>query len=176
MVVSIAPAVRVAISEPFGLAPGAITVGQLVAGLRKLGFDQVFGESQAPASTMHACMRLSPHPPLFCFHPFSPAAPVLSVVQTPFLPRTSPSWRRAPSCCTAWPSTSRGTPTRTSPCPCSRHAARAGSVSSLDSDCTELCLCCAKKTFPECGRLPCSLVFLFLPMPSVSRILTMFPT
>ena len=42
MVVSIAPAVRVAISEPFGLPPGAVTVGQIVAGLHKLGFDQVF--------------------------------------------------------------------------------------------------------------------------------------
>ncbi len=42
MVISIAPAVRVAISEPFGLPPGSVTVGKLVAGLRKLGFDYVF--------------------------------------------------------------------------------------------------------------------------------------
>ena len=47
MVVSIAPAVRVAISEAFDLPPGAVKVGQVVAGLRKLGFDQVFGESGA---------------------------------------------------------------------------------------------------------------------------------
>jgi len=44
MVVSIAPAVRVAISEPFDLPRGTIRVGQVVCGLRKLGFDQVFGE------------------------------------------------------------------------------------------------------------------------------------
>ena len=76
MVVSIAPAVRVAISEPFGLAPGAITVGQLVAGLRKLGFDQVFGEGRAPASTMHACMHTSEPPsPALLFSPIHVRCP-----------------------------------------------------------------------------------------------------
>lgn len=35
---------RVSISEAFGLAPGTIPTGKLVAGLRKLGFDLVFGE------------------------------------------------------------------------------------------------------------------------------------
>jgi iron only hydrogenase large subunit-like protein len=42
MVVQTAPAVRVAIAETLGLAPGAVTAGQLVSGLRLLGFDYVF--------------------------------------------------------------------------------------------------------------------------------------
>ncbi len=44
MVVSIAPAVRVAIGEAYGLPPGSIGVGKIIAGLRRLGFDYVFGE------------------------------------------------------------------------------------------------------------------------------------
>jgi iron-only hydrogenase group A len=42
VVVQTAPAVRVAIGETLGLAPGSVTAGQLVSGLRKLGFDYVF--------------------------------------------------------------------------------------------------------------------------------------
>ncbi|GIL60598.1 hypothetical protein Vafri_15126 [Volvox africanus] len=42
MVAQVAPAVRVAISETFGLAPGATTPGQLAESLRRLGFDMVF--------------------------------------------------------------------------------------------------------------------------------------
>jgi NADH-quinone oxidoreductase subunit G len=34
--------VRVAIGEEFGLAPGAISTGQMVAAIRRLGFDRVF--------------------------------------------------------------------------------------------------------------------------------------
>jgi len=41
-VVQIAPAVRVAIGEAFGLAPGALTTGETYAGLRRLGFKAVF--------------------------------------------------------------------------------------------------------------------------------------
>jgi NADH-quinone oxidoreductase subunit G/NADP-reducing hydrogenase subunit HndD len=41
-VVQIAPAVRVAIGEEFGLPAGSISTGQLVTGLRMLGFDGVF--------------------------------------------------------------------------------------------------------------------------------------
>ena len=41
-VVQIAPAVRVAIGEPFGLAPGANLTGQLYNALRRLGFHAVF--------------------------------------------------------------------------------------------------------------------------------------
>lgn len=42
VVVQTAPAVRVAISEPFGAEPGAVATGQMVAALRRLGFDRVF--------------------------------------------------------------------------------------------------------------------------------------
>ena len=41
-VVQIAPAVRVAIGEAFGFAPGTITTGKIYAALRRLGFDAVF--------------------------------------------------------------------------------------------------------------------------------------
>lgn len=49
MIAQIAPAVRVAIAETMGLAPGEVTVGQMVTGLRQIGFDYVFGERQHPA-------------------------------------------------------------------------------------------------------------------------------
>jgi NADH-quinone oxidoreductase subunit G/NADP-reducing hydrogenase subunit HndD len=42
VVVQTAPAVRVSIGEMFGLAPGSVVTGQLVAALRRLGFDKVF--------------------------------------------------------------------------------------------------------------------------------------
>ncbi|WP_027718652.1 NADH-dependent [FeFe] hydrogenase, group A6 [Desulfovirgula thermocuniculi] len=42
VVVQVAPAVRVAIGEEFGLLPGEKATGQLVAALKKLGFDRVF--------------------------------------------------------------------------------------------------------------------------------------
>ncbi|RCW89146.1 NAD(P)-dependent iron-only hydrogenase catalytic subunit [Halanaerobium sp. DL-01] len=42
VVVQTAPAVRVALSEAFGNKPGTIFTGQMVAALRKLGFDRVF--------------------------------------------------------------------------------------------------------------------------------------
>jgi NADH-quinone oxidoreductase subunit G len=41
-VVQVAPAVRVAIGEAFGMEPGALATGQLYAALRRLGFDAVF--------------------------------------------------------------------------------------------------------------------------------------
>lgn len=41
VVVQTAPAVRVAIAEEFGIEPGTIGTGKLVAGLRRLGFDAV---------------------------------------------------------------------------------------------------------------------------------------
>jgi len=41
-VVQVAPAVRVAIGEEFGLEPGARVTGKLAAALRRLGFDDVF--------------------------------------------------------------------------------------------------------------------------------------
>ncbi len=42
VVVQVAPAVRVAIGEMFGLEPGTISTGKLVTALRRLGFDGVF--------------------------------------------------------------------------------------------------------------------------------------
>ncbi|MBN1541659.1 iron hydrogenase small subunit [candidate division KSB1 bacterium] len=42
VVIQTAPAVRVAISEEFGLEPGKLTTKQMVAGLKRLGFDRVF--------------------------------------------------------------------------------------------------------------------------------------
>ncbi len=41
-VVQIAPSIRVAIGEAFGLAPGELVVGKLYAALRRLGFDAIF--------------------------------------------------------------------------------------------------------------------------------------
>ncbi len=42
IVIQTAPAVRVALSEAFGMAPGTISTGKMVAALRKVGFDHVF--------------------------------------------------------------------------------------------------------------------------------------
>lgn len=42
VVVQTAPAIRVAIGETFGMAPGSVTTGQMVTSLRRLGFDKVF--------------------------------------------------------------------------------------------------------------------------------------
>ena len=42
VIVQVAPAVRVALGDAFGLAPGAIVTGQMVTALRLLGFDKVF--------------------------------------------------------------------------------------------------------------------------------------
>ena len=42
VVVQTAPAVRVALSEEFGIKPGEIVTGKMAAALRRLGFDQVY--------------------------------------------------------------------------------------------------------------------------------------
>lgn len=42
VVVQVAPAVRVALGEEFGLGSGSIATGKMVAALRRLGFDKVF--------------------------------------------------------------------------------------------------------------------------------------
>ncbi len=42
VVVQTAPAVRVAIGEAFGLPPGSISTGKMVAALKLMGFDKVF--------------------------------------------------------------------------------------------------------------------------------------
>jgi len=45
VVVQVAPAVRVAFSEAFGMPPGSVGTGELVAALRRLGFDKVYDTS-----------------------------------------------------------------------------------------------------------------------------------
>lgn len=45
VVVQIAPAVRVAIGEEFGIAPGKNTIGKIYTAMRMLGFDTVFDTS-----------------------------------------------------------------------------------------------------------------------------------
>ncbi len=45
VIAQIAPAVRIAIGELFGLEPGRITSGQIVAALRAMGFKKVFDTS-----------------------------------------------------------------------------------------------------------------------------------
>lgn len=42
VVVQTAPATRVSVGEMFGMAPGSVVTGQMVAALRKLGFNRVF--------------------------------------------------------------------------------------------------------------------------------------
>ncbi len=42
VIVQTAPAVRVAIGEEFGMEPGTIATGKMVAGLKRMGFDGVF--------------------------------------------------------------------------------------------------------------------------------------
>jgi hydrogenase, Fe-only len=42
VVVQTAPAVRAALGEEFGLAPGTLVTGKMAAALRRLGFDKVF--------------------------------------------------------------------------------------------------------------------------------------
>lgn len=42
VVVQVAPAIRVAIGELFGMEPGTITTGQLATAMRRMGFDSVF--------------------------------------------------------------------------------------------------------------------------------------
>ena len=45
VIAQIAPAVRVAIGEEFGFQPGEVAMGQMVAALKKMGFDKVFDTS-----------------------------------------------------------------------------------------------------------------------------------
>ena len=52
VIVQVAPAVRVAIGELFGMEPGTISTGKLVAALRRLGFDAVFDTDWAADLTI----------------------------------------------------------------------------------------------------------------------------
>lgn len=51
-VVSIAPAVRAAIGEEFGMAPGSLTTGKIYAALRAMGFKYVFDTNFAADLTI----------------------------------------------------------------------------------------------------------------------------
>jgi NADH-quinone oxidoreductase subunit G len=51
-VVQIAPAVRVALGEAFGMEPGTIVTGKIYAALRRLGFDTVFDTNFAADLTI----------------------------------------------------------------------------------------------------------------------------
>ncbi len=52
VVVQIAPAVRVALGEEFGLEPGEITIGKIIAALKFLGADEVYDTSFAADMTV----------------------------------------------------------------------------------------------------------------------------
>ncbi|MDA3944439.1 MAG: [FeFe] hydrogenase, group A [Bacteroidetes bacterium] len=52
VVVQLAPAVRVALGEGFGMEAGSITTGQIVAALKRLGVDQVYDTSFAADLTV----------------------------------------------------------------------------------------------------------------------------
>jgi len=52
VVVQIAPAVRVGLGECFGLKPGEITTGRIVAALKQLGFNQIYDTSFAADLTV----------------------------------------------------------------------------------------------------------------------------
>ncbi|HEY3297410.1 MAG TPA: NADH-dependent [FeFe] hydrogenase, group A6 [Armatimonadota bacterium] len=52
VVAQIAPAVRVAIGEYFGMEPGTITTGQIAAALKAMGFEQVYDTSFAADLTV----------------------------------------------------------------------------------------------------------------------------
>lgn len=45
VVAQIAPAVRVALGEEFGFKPGEVTIGKIVAALKRIGFDEVYDTS-----------------------------------------------------------------------------------------------------------------------------------
>lgn len=56
VIAQIAPAVRVALGEAFGLPAGEITLGKIVTALRRLGFDKVFDTSfTADLTVMEEC-------------------------------------------------------------------------------------------------------------------------
>lgn len=52
VVAQIAPAVRVAIGELFGMPAGAVTIGKIAAAMRKMGFDEVYDTGLAADLTI----------------------------------------------------------------------------------------------------------------------------
>jgi NADH-quinone oxidoreductase subunit G len=77
--VQIAPAVRVAVGNAFGIPPEENTFGRLVAALRRLGFDEVYDTNTAADMTI-----------------IQEAAELLARLQT------KPEWPLFTSCCPAW--------------------------------------------------------------------------
>lgn len=47
LIIQFAPSIRTSIGEPFGIEPGVNLTGQLVAALKKIGFDKVFDVNMA---------------------------------------------------------------------------------------------------------------------------------
>ena len=52
VVVQEAPAIRAALGEEFGMAPGSLVTGKMIAALRRLGFDKVFDTNFAADLTI----------------------------------------------------------------------------------------------------------------------------
>lgn len=52
VIAQLAPAVRVALGEQFGLEPGTVTTGKIVAALKRIGFDKVYDTSFAADLTV----------------------------------------------------------------------------------------------------------------------------
>ncbi len=52
VVAQIAPAVRVALAEHFGLEPGTVATGQIVAAMKQIGFDKIYDTSFAADLTV----------------------------------------------------------------------------------------------------------------------------
>ncbi len=53
VIIQFAPAIRSSIGEEFGMEPGSVVTGQMVAGMKKLGFDKVFDTSVAADFTTY---------------------------------------------------------------------------------------------------------------------------
>ncbi|MDD5032426.1 MAG: [FeFe] hydrogenase, group A [Patescibacteria group bacterium] len=71
VVAQFAPSIRVSIGEEFNLAPGEILTGQVVAGLKELGFNYIFDvnfgadmTTMVEAEELLERLKTSPHPPL----------------------------------------------------------------------------------------------------------------
>ncbi|MDR1232109.1 MAG: [FeFe] hydrogenase, group A [Spirochaetaceae bacterium] len=77
--VQIAPAVRVAVGNAFGIPPEQNTFGRLVAALRRIGFDEVYDTNTAADMTI-----------------IQEAAELLERL------KTKPTWPLFTSCCPAW--------------------------------------------------------------------------
>lgn len=111
MVAQTAPAVRVAISETLGLAPGTIKPGQLVTGLKKLGFDYVFG---ARSDLAHAAIR---HAQRYSSAPLAPACEPQAQARCMLLLLQAHPCKRSVPCAMHGPARSPLRPCATPPTP-----------------------------------------------------------